>query len=76
LAIEENYTLYYIDSNQNKIILHLSDTTKIEKLNDNRVDWTIHCPSNNKDYLVTVTATGSGAVRSNPVVTVTEVEEE
>ena len=76
LAIEENYTLYYIDSNQNKIILHLSDTTKIEKLSDNRVDWTIHCPSNNKDYLVTVTATGSGAVRSNPVVTIAEVEEE
>jgi hypothetical protein len=70
--VEENYTLYYVDGNT-RVPLTLKNTKNITRIDDNTVEWDILEPISNKMYKATVTASGTGNVRRNPQITITEV---
>ena len=70
--IEENYTLYYVDGST-RVPLTLKNTKNITRIDDNTVEWDILEPTSNKMYKATVTASGTGNVRRNPQIAITEV---
>jgi hypothetical protein len=55
--------------------LQLSNTYNVTKVNNNTVEWYVNEPTSNKNYKITVTASGAGNTRVNPRAVITEVSE-
>lgn len=72
IHLEDEFVVVYQSGNE-IIYLYLQNTTKVEKVDDNTVEWYITDPATHRNFKATVTATGEGNVRTNPQVVVMEV---